>query len=85
MKKDLFLLLKGIGKVKTIGGKNLQPTFFPLPSAVVSRFGGYFGTITRTNGDIVAMYTELPTLGVCAEGLRHAVSANYGMFKPPRK
>lgn len=59
------------GEIQTATGSHFRPTFPPLPTEQRNNFGGYFGPIDLNTFDL---YTEFPSPGVVAEGVRHAVS-----------
>lgn len=70
--QPIYLWLNALGVVKcTSTGQTLIPQFPELPIQQVDGHGGYFGMIDVNNHNI---YEEIPSLGVCAEALRQALS-----------
>lgn len=69
--EPLLMQVKMFGRIKTLTGEDLYPSFPPLPSHRIGDFGGYYGPLDAATHN---MYEEIPCLGVVAENLRHALS-----------
>lgn len=73
----LRIYLTSLGHIQTLNGENYHVAFPSLPSHVLTGQdqGGYFSHDLQTPVGM-NLYTEIPTLGVAAEALKHLVDTN---------
>lgn len=70
--EPLYVYLKSIGALKTDSTlQSLIPRFPPMPTEAINNRNGFYGLIDVNNHN---NYEEIPTLGVAAEALQHALS-----------
>lgn len=88
--EPLALQLRTIGNIETPNGQHLIPEFPPLPTEVISGFGGHYGRFLPSNPKRVErdkptesmvidpslhlLYEEIPCLGVTAYAVAKTIS-----------
>lgn len=84
--EPLRLYLLTYGKITTVLGTHLKPTFPPLPLHVINWDGvdvpGFYAE-GPADADTHNLYEEIPSLGVAISALLQAQQPNQGAWQPP--